>query len=96
MRNEEGRTRVRDFVSNKTLLVTVAIGVVVNVLLVMLPPLRFALGLAELGPVHWLALFGASLSIIPIGEIYKAIYLRVKKGKSVSRRKRYSPARESA
>ncbi len=75
VRNEEGKTRIKDFVSNKTLLVTVAVGVLVNVLLVVVPPLRYALGLAELSAVQWIAVFASSLAIIPIGEIYKACYL---------------------
>ncbi|MDE6059691.1 MAG: cation-translocating P-type ATPase [Clostridia bacterium] len=97
VRNEEGRTKLRDFISNKTLLVTVLIGVVVNVLLVVVPPLRYALSLAELGVWQWLAVFGCSLAIIPIGEIYKAVYLHGKKKgfKGFNRRKKRSLAPES-
>ncbi|MDE5547899.1 MAG: cation-transporting P-type ATPase, partial [Clostridia bacterium] len=73
VRKETGRTRLKDFVSNRALLITVAIGIVLNVLLVLIPPIRIALGLTELNWVQWLAVFGCSLAIIPIGEILKAV-----------------------
>ena len=100
VRNEEGRTRMRDFVSNRTLLFTVFLGVLLNVLLVLVPPLRYALSLAELDGAQWAAVFIASLAVIPLGELYKAIYLKCnKKGaekkprrvKQVKMRKTHSP-----
>lgn len=71
VRNEEGRTRLKDFFSNKALLVTVAIGIVLNVLLVLLPPLRAALSLTALTSAQWIAVAVCSVAIVPIGEIYK-------------------------
>lgn len=73
VRKERGRTRLRDFISNRTLLVTVAVGILLNVLLVVIPPIRVALGLTQLSWVQWLAVFGCSLAIIPVGELVKAI-----------------------
>ncbi len=87
VRKETGRTRLKDFVSNRALLITVAIGIVLNVLLVLVPPIRIALGLTELSWVQWLAVFGCSLAIIPIGEVLKAVTgRRSKKFKKRERR----------
>lgn len=58
--------------SNKTLLVTVALGVAVNVGLC-LSPLAPAFGIAALPAAYWPAVFGASLSTVLFGEAYKAI-----------------------
>ncbi|MDE5897415.1 MAG: cation-translocating P-type ATPase, partial [Clostridia bacterium] len=71
VRKEEGRTRLKDFVSNRALLFTVLLGIVLNVLLVVLPPLRVALGLAELSAWQWAAVFGCAVAIVPIGGLYK-------------------------
>ena len=97
VRNEEGRTRLRDYVSNRTLLLTVAVGIIVNVLLVVVPPLRYALGLADLNAMQWLAVGLASLSILPIGELFKACYLRMQRKNSITikRRKKHIPLSET-
>ncbi len=67
--------------SNKILLVTVLVAILINVLLVV-SPLAAAFGLVKLTAVQWLTVFGVSLSIIPVGELYK-LALRL-----VTRRKR--------
>lgn len=69
----------KDFFSNKILLATVAGGVILNVLLCV-TPLSNAFGLVKLNAVQWVTAFGVSLSILPAGEIYKAV-LRLITGK---------------
>ncbi len=56
--------------SNKVLLVTVAAGVVANVVLC-LSPLASAFGIAGLTPAQWAAVFILSLSVVAFGELYK-------------------------
>ncbi|MBD5632229.1 MAG: calcium-translocating P-type ATPase, PMCA-type [Clostridia bacterium] len=56
--------------ANKVLLITVLIGVVLNVLLCV-SPLSHAFGLVKPTAVQWLIIFGASLSVIPVGELFK-------------------------
>ena len=58
--------------SNKILLLTVLGGIVVNVLLAV-SPLKYAFGLDCLNWKHWLIAAGVSLSVIPVGELYKLI-----------------------
>ena len=69
----------KDFFSNKILLATVAGGVILNVLLCV-TPLSNAFGLVKLNAVQWVTAFGVSFSILPAGEIYKAV-LRLITGK---------------
>ncbi|MDE7158842.1 MAG: cation transporting ATPase C-terminal domain-containing protein, partial [Clostridiales bacterium] len=95
----EGRTKIKDFFSNKVLLITVLIGIAVNVLLAAAPVLALAFSLTTLTPLQWVAVFGFSLAIVPIGEIYKAVWrLLSHKGKrrEVSTRRRHSRVPESA
>jgi len=58
---------------NRTLLITVSIGVVVTVLLVALPPLAAIFDLTALNAVQWIAVFAFSLSVLPIGGVYRAV-----------------------
>lgn len=58
--------------SNKILLFTVLVGVGVNVLLCV-TPLSGAFGLTSLSALQWLIVFALSLSIIPLGELYKLV-----------------------
>ncbi len=69
----------KGFFSNKILIATVAGGVILNVLLCV-TPLSNAFGLVKLNAVQWVTAFGVSLSILPAGEIYKAV-LRLITGK---------------
>ncbi len=66
--------------SNKILLATVALGVGVNLLLAF-SPLATAFGLVNLGWVQWLVVFGLSVSVIPVGELYKLILRLVSRKK---------------
>ena len=67
--------------SNKILLLTVLVGVGVNVLLCV-TPLAAAFSLTPLTAVQWLIVFALSLSIIPVGELYKLVL------RAVGRKKR--------
>ena len=58
--------------SNKALWLTVLIGVGVNILLCV-SPLSSAFGLVALTGAQWGIVFAISLSVIPVGEIYKLI-----------------------
>ncbi len=69
VRRDGGGNRFKKFFSNRTLLLTVAAGILVNVLLVVCPPLRLIFGLTSLNAVQWLAVMGLSLSIVPIGAV---------------------------
>ncbi len=66
--------------SNRTLLVTVALGIVVNVALCF-SPFASAFGICRLTVWQWCAVFLASLSVLPFGELYKCVLRLVKKGR---------------
>ncbi len=69
--------------ANKVLLITVIVGVLVNVLLC-ISPLSSAFGLVKLSAGQWAIVFGLSLSVIPFGELYKLLirtYSRTKRKK---------------
>ncbi len=86
VRKEDTMSGIRDFFSNRTLLVTVAIGLGISVLLVV-TPLRELFGLAFLNFPQWMAVIGLSALIVPLGELYKALLRAVRK-----RKKRLRPA----
>ena len=99
VRKERGCIALKEFFKNKALLVTVAVGVFVNVLLAAVPFLSYAFDLTPLTAGQWCAVFGLSLAIIPIAEIYKLARRIAERretgGRKVSRRKTRSPARGS-
>ena len=68
----ERASAFRGFFTNKILLGTVFAGVVINVLLVMVPPVASAFGLIALNGVQWGIVAALSLSVVLVGEIYKA------------------------
>lgn len=68
----------RKMFSNKVLVFTVLAGVALNVLLCV-SPLSSAFGLVALNGAQWAAVFGVSLSVIPVGEIYKLCVRRLSK-----------------
>lgn len=59
--------------SNKALVVTVLLCVVLNVAASTLPVFQMALGITGLSFGQWLAVFAFSLAIIPVGEVYKIV-----------------------
>lgn len=73
VRSEKASLFNKNIFSNKILLVTVAVGVVLNVLLT-LTPLSAAFGLTKLNAIQWLTVALCSLSVIPVGEIYRLVY----------------------
>ncbi len=92
VRKERGRTTLREFFSNRTLLVTAALGVALNVILIFVPFLAGAFNLVPLDLTQWALVFGCSLSVIPLGELYKAAAWVTKRVKRVSIGKKRIPA----
>jgi len=80
VRSERRSAFGKSLFSNKTLLVTVALGIAVNVALCF-SPLAAAFGICRLNAWQWLAVFAASLSVIPFGELYKLAFKLAKKDK---------------
>ncbi len=72
----ESRSAFRRFFSNRTLLVTVAAGIAVNVILCMTPA-GAVFGAVALNAKQWAAVLGCSLSVIAAGEVYKFVMRRV-------------------
>lgn len=70
IRSEKKSAFKSGFFSNKVLLVTVAAGILINVILAVSPLAPF-FGLVNMKLKHWLIVFGLSLSVIPVGELYK-------------------------
>ncbi len=74
--------------SNRVLLLTAAAGILLNVLVVLLPPLASAFGLYALGWREWLWVFICSSVQLPVGAVYHAISrfaARKKEGRSAPR-----------
>ncbi len=83
------RSAFSGVLTNKTLLLTVALGVGVNVALCF-SPFAGAFGIAALTPGLWLLTIAAALSVVPFGELYKLIAyspktLRLKKSSKYPR-----------
>lgn len=72
---------------NRTLLITVSIGVVVTVLLVAVAPLAAIFDLTALNPVQWILVFAVSLFVIPVGYAYRGA-VRLSDSRTKMRRKR--------
>lgn len=70
----------KGFFSNKLMFLTVLIGVAVNMVLCFVPLFRSAFGIVPLSFVQWAIVFGCSLAVVPIGEIYKFIVRRTGRG----------------
>ncbi len=81
--------------SNKILLGTVLAGILINVLLA-ISPLAGAFGLDCLNWKHWLIALGLSLSVIPVGEIYKLILRAATRAKRKGRKEFLQPAKKEA
>ncbi len=63
----------KEFFSNKILLITVLIAIVLNLLLCICEPVRLAFGITALTLSQWGIVFGVSALILPAGELYKLI-----------------------
>lgn len=81
--------------SNKILLLTVAVGIVVNVALCF-SPFAAAFGIAPLAAPLWGLIFGASLSVIVFGEVYKLITRLVTRSARPARAKGKAGAKKIA
>ena len=85
----ERASAFRGFFTNKILLATVFAGVVINVILCTVPPFAAAFGLAPLTMAQWAWVFGLSLSVVAVGEVYKFFLRtadrRLKRGKGAGR-----------
>ena len=77
--------------SNRILLCTVLGGIVVNVLLAV-SPLKYAFGLDCLSWKHWLIAAGVSLSVIPVGELYKLAIRSISRKRTKKHRLALKPA----
>ncbi len=78
VRNEDTMSKVRDFVSNRVLLLTVAVGILLSVLLVV-TPLRTLFGLVPLSPLSWAAAVLPAVAVVPLGELLKGGSLLVRR-----------------
>lgn len=80
IRSDSASAFGKGFFSNKIMFLTVLIGIVVNMLLCFIPILRAAFNIVSLSALQWLLVFACSFSIVPIGEIYKAVVRRYRRG----------------
>ncbi len=93
VRKEEDGMSVKEFFSDRALLLTVLAGLLVNVLLVAVPFLAGAFGLVPLSARQWTVVLLCSAAIVPIGEGYKFFVKRaVRRRAPRHRRMRKSPA----
>lgn len=74
----ERSSAFKGLLSNRILLVTVGAGIVINILLCV-TPLSVAFSLTPLKALQWLTVFAASISVIPVFEIYKLILRTVER-----------------
>ncbi len=93
VRREDGLARQKPF-SNKTLLLTVGIGMLLSVLLVVIPPVRSLFDLSALSLKEWAVSLGLSFAILPVGVLYRAFEGANGRRKGVRRRERRIPLRE--
>ena len=98
VRAEGGKKKLRDYFSNRALLVTVAVGVVLNVMLVLSPALCTAFRLTPLTGVQWLWVALCSVFVLPLGAVYRMLMHRVSRVRlrRLSRRRTYIPAHGSS
>ena len=98
VRAEDGKRTLRDHFSNRALLITVAVGVALNVLLVLTPAFSLAFRLTPLTWVQWLWVAGCSLFVLPLGALYRLCLKNLSRVRRerLSRRRSHIPARGSA
>ena len=81
VRRDGARSGFKTLFTNKTLLLTVLAGIVINVLLVVCPPFMIMFDLTPLSPLQWLVVMLLSVSIVPIGMLYDFLSWRLEKPK---------------
>ncbi len=91
VRKERGRTAPKEFFANRMMFFTAALGIALNLMLVFVPFLAGAFDLVPLNIAQWAAVFGCSLAILPLGELYKALEGAVR-GKKVKTCRKCIPA----
>ena len=91
VRGEDLKLRPRDYFSNRVLLLTAAVGILLNVLLVLVPPLRAMFSLSMLPASAWLSVVLASCSVLLVGGICRVL----ERTEGLRMPKRYSPRRGS-
>ncbi len=57
--------------TNRLFWATLAIAILMNVLVVAIPPVAYVFGLTTLNITQWLIVFGVAFSIVPVMELYK-------------------------
>ncbi len=77
VRRDGSRSHIKGYFTNKTLLLTVFAGLVVNVLMVVCEPLRLMFDLTALSFGQWAVVLLLSVSIVPIGALYDFITKRL-------------------
>ena len=82
IRTERASAFGKGMFANKALWLTVVIAVAVNILLCV-SPLSSAFGLVALSGAQWAIVFGVSLSVIPVGEIFKLVLRVITRHRSV-------------
>ena len=95
VKREGARPSFKEFFSNKILLITMLVGIAVNVLLVVVPPFCSAFNLVPLDWRQWLLVFGLSFAIVPIGELLR-FARRMITGRGVRKRGKRTPLPDSA
>jgi Ca2+-transporting ATPase len=86
IRTERTSNFAKGAFSNKVLIVTVVLGIAVNVAL-LLSPLAELFSLVKLNGWQWLLAAVASLSVLPFGELYKFVLRHAHKRKKVKANK---------
>lgn len=94
VKREGARPSLKEFISNRALLLTVLAGILLNVFLVILPPFRYAFDLTALDGAQWAIVFALSVLIVPVGELYRLLW-RIA-GRRIKRSKRGTPLAGSA
>ncbi len=93
VRGEDLPLRPRDYFSNKILLATAALGIVLNVLLVLVPPFRAMFDLAPLTPAAWGLVALSSCSVLAVGAVWRTGERAIR---GLKMPKKYSPRRGNA
>ena len=65
--------------TNKTFWFTFLLGIGINILIISIPAVASVFGMMPLSIIQWLIVFGVSISIIPVIEIYKFIKYLISK-----------------
>ena len=94
--NVKGEDHVRGFgfLKGWALWITVLVGVALNVLLVVLPPLRNLFDLSPLTGAQWAVVSLSSLLLLPVGVLTR-LFSRIREKRPLKRRRTRSPLAES-